>query len=461
MVVHGTRIAQPDKPDNLSVILADITEHLCDRYTFPSEDDAYLIAVWIVHCWLIAAFEKTPYLLITAPGPDYGKTEIAKALRDICPNGRHVIAPTTAALARFTTDGSNTLIIDEFDRTLRRNQSDREMFYQFADAGVDRKIDGYMAVADRTADDPNTNVYRSTFGPKAFVGIHTIVEGTLLTRTIRIPTKKGNAAEQTERRLRQTKRPIDKTANALQIRLQNFVTPEIIAKAREMTGPDNPNNISLGNGHGVLINRDGVVWSPLFIVGDIAGTYDGKRIREIAIRHTIGGIIEPDIFTCEADQIDNAFIGLFRSGRLPVHNYRDRMKPPIPDNTLAMSNDDFGWRFNNRRPNNDTLLPTVSLICDVHKKHSEIRIRVNDFSAIAKALGWTERDIKRIYSEANRLHVEKGRNDIKLQMFSGIKSERLIAINWSSKIFGTDESISMIDRIITAETEREMWDADL
>jgi hypothetical protein len=458
MVTHPKQDHKSDR-SILSDIIRDLTEHLLDRYSFPSEDDAYLVAVWIVHTWLIAGYDKTVYLLVTAPHMDYGKTEIAKALRDLCPGARLVTHPTASSLTKFSPDGTATLIIDEFDKTLRRNETDKQILYQFANAGIDRAYDGYMV----SGDDGNVE-FRSTFGPKAFVGIHIKdMEGTLLSRTIRIRTRKGNGVDQTERRNRQTLRPVSDTAKAIKQRLEDYATDDIIDMVKTMIQPNNLNAASTIADNHILVNRDSDNWVPLIIVGDISGPADGKRIRDIASRYTSGNMTDdPEVYDSEAEQIDAAFMRLFRSGRIPVRNYANPKHPPIPAHSaIRVTNEDFGWNFRNRRPPN--VLPAITLLVNEDTKQAEIRIKSSDLTEIASVLGWSPTEIKRAYKDSNRLHHEKGRLDIKLAMFSNATPKdnvRMIAIDYSNVIFGIDSGLKAVNRILTANSESEIWNAD-
>lgn len=454
MVSQISRTRQPaiSKSDNLSIILRDLTEHLCDRYTYICEDDAYLIAIWIIHTWLIAAFDKTVYLLVTSPSEDYGKSEISKSLRDLCPGAKLTIHPTASAMSKFTFNGSDVLIVDEFDRTMRRNQNEKEMLYQFADAGTDRAFDGYMLTNDLGAIE-----FRNVFGPKAFIGLQVPIEGTLLSRTIRISARLGTESDQEERRIRQVIRPVDKTAQSITKRIKSFVTQSVINKTRDMWAPVNIVSVRTLNNGSRLFNRNSDCWVPLIIVGDIASPEDGKRIRDIATKYTSGEIIEePEEIITDSGQIDAAFMQLFRTGKIPVHNYMGPKDSPIryQDNgKYRLSNNDFGWQFHGKALLNP--LPAVSFMYNSDTLSAEIRIRAEHFGDIAKILGWLPKDIKRIYKEAGRLHAAKNRNTMMLAFYHKTDAVNIIGIDWSKQMFGQSD----IERILNAKSEKELWAA--
>jgi hypothetical protein len=90
------------------------------RFVFTTdENDLDIIALWTIHTWLVSETFTTPRLLIDSPVPGSGKTTLLEHLNKLCCSPVQMAAVSSSAmLARITSDGIKTLLLDEADRSL-------------------------------------------------------------------------------------------------------------------------------------------------------------------------------------------------------------------------------------------------------------------------------------------------------------------------------------------------------
>jgi CHC2-type zinc finger protein len=86
----------PGEKRELSEILQSLGEFLRRFIVFTSEAQPIVIALWIAHTWVIAAFEHTPYLHISSPTKRCGKSRVFDCLKLLCAKAWEVISVTEA-----------------------------------------------------------------------------------------------------------------------------------------------------------------------------------------------------------------------------------------------------------------------------------------------------------------------------------------------------------------------------
>jgi hypothetical protein len=132
-------------PRALPEILASIVEILNRYVVFPFPDEqATVVALWVVHTWLFAAFDFTPYLFIYSPAVRSGKTRFFEVLEMICRNTVLCEGATSAALLRIIGEAvPPTFLLDEMDVLYSRksrggNSGEAENMRGFLNAGFKR-----------------------------------------------------------------------------------------------------------------------------------------------------------------------------------------------------------------------------------------------------------------------------------------------------------------------------------
>ncbi len=103
-----------------TTVVDDVRLWLARFLSTVTPSDLDLLALWVVHTWLVNETYTTPRLLFDSPVPGSGKTTAMEHLQRLC------LAPvlmstvsSSAMLARILDPNPRTLLIDEADRSLR------------------------------------------------------------------------------------------------------------------------------------------------------------------------------------------------------------------------------------------------------------------------------------------------------------------------------------------------------
>jgi putative DNA primase/helicase len=88
------------------------------RYVIVSEDQAVILGAWILHTWTFEAAETTPYIHITAPERECGKSRLMVTLAALAFNPVRSGGMTAAALVRCIDAKNPTIFLDEMDSQL-------------------------------------------------------------------------------------------------------------------------------------------------------------------------------------------------------------------------------------------------------------------------------------------------------------------------------------------------------
>ena len=213
------------------------------------------LALWTLHTHLfpLGLFEATPYLMITAPTSEAGKSQVFKVARRLVRAPFVVVDPSPAAIFRGIDGRQPTLLIDESDLLVESKQ---------------------LKMILNSGFEPGTPVARagkeySTYCPKAFSGIagdRQPLTNSTLSRCIQIPMRRKASHERFE--------PLNPSAVADLDALQEKIEAWALAASAESlrcwpTVPDG------------LTSRQEDTWRPLLGIADLVGW--GKPAREWAI----------------------------------------------------------------------------------------------------------------------------------------------------------------------------------
>jgi hypothetical protein len=130
-------------PRTLSQILDSIIGVL-KRYVLflLPEEQPLVLALWVIHTWLFAAFDYSPIIFVYAPAIRSGKTRVLEALKLVCRNVEHTEGASAAALVRIISDGYvPTFLLDELDTVYgprKGNNPEGENLRRFLNAGFKR-----------------------------------------------------------------------------------------------------------------------------------------------------------------------------------------------------------------------------------------------------------------------------------------------------------------------------------
>ena len=136
------------------------------RYVVVTDDQADIMAAWVMHTYVFDAFEVTPYLFISSPEKGSGKSTLLRIVKAVAYRGRSSSGMSGAALARVVEASRPTLFLDELDAQMKGNKETAENIRGILNSGYEpegvytRCVGNEFAVKDFP-----------TFCPKCLAGI--------------------------------------------------------------------------------------------------------------------------------------------------------------------------------------------------------------------------------------------------------------------------------------------------
>jgi len=118
------------------------------RYIFVSDEQAVVLAAWILHTHAFDAAETTPYIHITAPDKECGKSRLMEVLEPLAANPVRSGGMTPAAMVRIIAAKRPTLFLDEMDTQLGGNKEYAETIRGVLNEGFRAKGVFYRCVGD-------------------------------------------------------------------------------------------------------------------------------------------------------------------------------------------------------------------------------------------------------------------------------------------------------------------------
>jgi hypothetical protein len=182
-------------PEEAAEPTANLLEVCCAwirRYIIVSEEQALIMAAWILHTHAFDAAETTPYLHITAPERECGKSNLMETLEAIAYLPVSSRGMTTAALVRTIAAKQPTLFLDEMDTQLGGNKEYTEAVRGILNAGF-RKGGVFHKCVGKEYELKEFNVYC----PKCFAGIGQLPD-TVASRSIVIEMRRKLPSETVE-----------------------------------------------------------------------------------------------------------------------------------------------------------------------------------------------------------------------------------------------------------------------
>jgi putative DNA primase/helicase len=174
-----------DGDDLITELVDTIHRHvICDDHT------AIAAAGWILHSWFIEVVNTSPIGLITAATKRCGKTTLLELFTMLTRRPLALSNISTAGLVRTLNADHPTLLIDEVDAFLARNEELRGVL----NAGNTR-VTAFIVRAGKA---PDELMRLSTWGAKVLAGIGDLHE-TLMDRSIRLQLRRMLPTESTQR----------------------------------------------------------------------------------------------------------------------------------------------------------------------------------------------------------------------------------------------------------------------
>jgi hypothetical protein len=253
--------------DALCAILKAVEELLRSYVVFLSNHEFVVIAFWAAFSWVLDAFDFTPYLQISSPVKECGKTRVFEILSKICKKAWMTIGPTEAVLFRVIHSQSPTLLLDEIDTVFKdKVDPNKEGVRAVLNAGYERG-----ATVPR-CHGPNHDVkHFGVFCPKAFAGIGNIPD-TVASRSIKIAMVRRKKSQKVKR-LR--KRELNAAATPIIKALKDWSDDLDVLRNLRNARPQVPEELG---------DRGADICEPLLALADMAGGDWPQRLRD-ALKH--------------------------------------------------------------------------------------------------------------------------------------------------------------------------------
>lgn len=154
------------KASNVSALGNELFE-LIRPYIGADTDTLMLLTLWCLHTWVYQRLYSTPRLLITSILPGAGKSTVLEWLKHLCANAVAMASISSAAMLARLADQKPTLLIDEADRSLRKDNPLTGDFLAIANSGYKRG--GARPTLIQIGKSWETKTF-STWAPIAFAG---------------------------------------------------------------------------------------------------------------------------------------------------------------------------------------------------------------------------------------------------------------------------------------------------
>jgi len=221
------------------------------RYMVLPENADVAVALWVLHTYLIDLADYTPYLLVTSPVRECGKTTLLELLLHLAYRAQMTGGITASALYRRIDRHSPTMLLDELDTRLRGDSG--EMLRGVLNTGFQRS--GKMTIC---TGEEHTDTDFSTFSPKVLAGIGRVWD-TVTSRSI--PLRLARASKDEISRLTKIRGDrIDEACLPLRRKIARWANDN----RAELRVADAVAPAQLGA-------RQSDVWRPLLAIADGAG----------------------------------------------------------------------------------------------------------------------------------------------------------------------------------------------
>jgi hypothetical protein len=248
-------------------VLDELDELLARYVVFPSREARAAVALWVLHCHALDAFESTPRLALLSPEKGSGKTRTLEVLTLVVPTPMHAVNMSAAALYRVVADRQPTLLLDEADTYLGNVVAKQhEDIRGLINAGHRR---GAMTYRGEVSGKSVSVVEFPAFAACAVAGIGDLPD-TILDRSVIVAMKRRAPNEYVEPFRERLAKPF---AESLRERLAEWADFNI-DELRD-AWPEMPAGI---------VDRAADVWEPLVAIADCVGGDWPTLSREAAVR---------------------------------------------------------------------------------------------------------------------------------------------------------------------------------
>lgn len=147
-------------------------------------EDLDILTLWAAHTHVTHLTYTSPRILISSPMPGSGKTTVLEHMHRLCFNPVQAASISSEALLSHLASAGRTILIDEADRSLNRDNPLNASFLAILNSGY--KHGGSRPTLQPTAEGRWEPVELSTYAPVAIAGNNPNLPDDTLSRCIRI-----------------------------------------------------------------------------------------------------------------------------------------------------------------------------------------------------------------------------------------------------------------------------------
>ncbi len=248
-------------------LLDDLRDFLARFVVYPSEHALVAHVLWIVHTWLLDAWESTPRIAFLSPEPGSGKSRALEVTEPLVPRPVHAVNCTPAYLFRKVSDpdGEPTILYDECDTLFGPKAKDHEEIRGMINAGHRKgAMAGRCVVRGKLVETEELPAYCAV----ALAGLDDL-PASIMSRSVVTRMRRRAPTEPIQPWRRRINEP---QAAKLRDRLIDW-SNSVRENATDMW-PQIPPGVE---------DRAADVWEPLLSVADLAGGHWPKSARVAAV----------------------------------------------------------------------------------------------------------------------------------------------------------------------------------
>lgn len=231
------------------------------RYVVVKPEQSTVLAAWALHTWAIDAFDSTPYLHITAPEKQCGKSVLLRTIQALVRQPLKSGGMSAAALVRTIHAKRPALLLDEMDALTKGDKELGEAFRGVLNCGFERGTP-YIRLEGKSFEVKEFDV----FCPKALAGIGQVWD-TVADRSIVIELRRKSPHERVES---SRERFIRDAAAPLRAALESWASSGVI-EALRVARPAMPNSWA---------DRQQDISEPLVAIAEMGGVDSSKSIKD-------------------------------------------------------------------------------------------------------------------------------------------------------------------------------------
>ena len=172
-------------------------------YVVMTPEKLLVVALWVIHTHCVEVFEQTPYLAVTSPEKQCGKSRLLEVLELLAARPWPTVLPSEAVVFRMVDQRTPSMLLDETDAIFNPRMADR---YEGLRAILNNGHRRRAKVSRCIGTSPDFAEF-STFCPKVLAGIGTLPD-TIADRAIPIRLERKTRDEKVQRFFRRQATPV-------------------------------------------------------------------------------------------------------------------------------------------------------------------------------------------------------------------------------------------------------------